>query len=600
MPETFPLNNRIPAGFKLPGIYLSFLVGDTGSSAPNNRCLLWGYAAPGAPAALNTPFLAVTQEQVDAQGGGSDTMISHAYAAAKAQLPAGVGAEVWCLPLAEPAGTKATHLIKFLAAPVAGVLGTNTAASASATCTITIDDLAVSFQFAQGDAFSDIATKAKTALDSLESLPVNVTISGGDTLVLTDVHPGVHGNEMPVSVSFSNLECAVSASPGTVTIAGGPATAAGSVTVKGPFRNAVATIANADTDAAIATKVRDKLNSDAYSMAAAVASPATGVVTLYYRPGRVLHRLGVSATGGGAITAALAAGTLGTGNPTITSALSALTGLSETYKAWSVFFSDTSNWSSLAAQVIAQADSPIEKGQHVFYAETTSVVDLATTDLAMATSPKLTSSPRFKLVHEQGATVRGFKLAARAAAMFAAETFQSRNFNGRQLVGSETSPLGVPHRADRPTLDELNTATATFRRAVVAVDDAGLNAIVRSTTTYAAKGSIDAKQEKWSCQMALDYMRDDLKVFLRGLFPEKSVKRFSLPRTANTTTPDGVKQAVYRKLLDFDARDLYDGAKENRDAILAGILVSPTRVDIAIPLRPPADLDQIVGVGIQQ
>ena len=42
------------------------------------------------------------------------------------------------------------------------------------------------------------------------------------------------------------------------------------------------------------------------------------------------------------------------------------------------------------------------------------------------------------------------------------------------------------------------------------------------------------------------------------------------------------------------------GTAGARNAILAGVLVSPTRVDVALPFRVPADLDQISIVGIQQ
>lgn len=606
MADLFPLNTKIPPGFKVPGIYTTFLQGDTGETAPNNRVLLWGYVLAGYTATLNTPFLGITQEAVDAVSGGAKSMLSHIYAAAKAQLPLGVGAEIWLMPIAEPsAGTKATHFIKFMAAPVPdpttgkSVLGTNTAAATAVVCSIFIDEIGGAFLISQGDTFASIATKAKAMLDAIPNLEVLVTISGGDTLVITDIHAGEHGNELQTRVEFSNTDAGIAASPATLTITG-PATADGTLTVFATAKSAVTSFSNTNTEAVVAGKVRDQINSDSYSVSAAIPSTATGVVTLFYRPGRPLHRLAATLSSATGLTVALAAGTAGAGTPSISSALTTLTADSNSYKAWAVFFLDTANWSSLAAHIIGQAETPIEKGQHVFACETTPVTNYATTDLAAATTPKLTSSARPKLANQQGSAVRGYKIAARLAAMVAAEGYQNRNFNGRQLVSSDSSPLGVPHRADRPTLDEMNTAIATYKRAPIWVDEDGYNAVLRASTTYKAKGSIDEKLEKWSCQLTLDYYRIELRARLAALFPEKNIKRYGKPRTKNSTSPAGVRDAVYRLMLDWDDRDLFDGAEQLRKAVQTGVLVSPTRVDVALPMRPLADLDQIAIVGVVQ
>ena len=100
MAEPFSVAN-LPAGLKEPGVYVTVRTdGDPGLSAPNNRCLILGYMASGGTATADQPIRVLSQDQADAEF-RSYSMLAHAYAAAKRQVP--VGCEVWCLPLQEPA-----------------------------------------------------------------------------------------------------------------------------------------------------------------------------------------------------------------------------------------------------------------------------------------------------------------------------------------------------------------------------------------------------------------------------------------------------------------------------------------------------------------
>ena len=85
--------------------------------------------------------------------------------------------------LAPSGGAKAQHRITFMAAPVAGVLGSNTAARTSVQCRIRFSGKGTTFQISLGDTFAQIATKALAALQLVPDLPVSVSISGGDTIV---------------------------------------------------------------------------------------------------------------------------------------------------------------------------------------------------------------------------------------------------------------------------------------------------------------------------------------------------------------------------------------------------------------------------------
>lgn len=596
MPD-FPLNQNLPPGNKVPGIYTSVILGDPGGPAPNNRVLCFGYMSSSGNASPNAPFLGITQDQVD-QAVGSRSMACASFMAAKSQLPQGVGAETWILPLLEPSsGTKATHLIQFLAAPQSGVLGNNTTALASSVCDIYIANRKASFLIQYGDTFAQIAAKANAALTAVPRLPVDTSVAG-DTITLTDVHKGEHGNDLPVRVDIQNPACGIAASPGTVTFTG-TAGGDGSVTVSFGVKSAQATIKAANTLDKSAIALRDAINADAYACAAAIPSTATGVVTLFYRNERIVHR--ITATVSAPVTPqtiAAAVGTAGVGTPNLTQALANLTGDANAYLAWSCFWTDTTNWSTVVSHIEGQSVSPIEKGQVVHGCLTTGLPSDPNTGLALATSPTLTTSERPVINWCPGSSNRGFELCSRTAALVSARGV--RNYNGDTLETNDSNPLGIAHRADRPTIDALNTAITAFYYTPIVPNADNKNAIIRSTTTYKPKGTIDEKFTKWSHVLNTDYLRAGLRQRLGALFANKQLKVQSPARTSRATTPDAIREAVFVYIKEQDALDLFDGADGARDAILTGVLVSSTRVDVALPFRVPADLDQISIVGIQQ
>jgi len=608
MPDPqFPVNPNLPPGYEVPGVYTSWQISDPGSTQPNNRALLFGYMTPGYPADVNAAMLAVTQAQVDAKV-GPKSMAAKVFAAAKAQLgPAGVGAELHLVPLLEPAGgVAAIHNITFLAQPVPDnsgklVLGSNTAALTTHLCTIYLGARAVcSFTIKQGDLFTAIAANALAAITAT-NLDVTVTVASA-TLVVTDNHKGEHGNYLPIRVDFSDPAGGVAASPGTATFANGPAGGAGTATLGNHVRPLVASIANNNTDAQSATAFRDALNGDAYPVYGAIPAVATGVVTLFYRTGRWAHLLSASVSGIAPQTLTLAVGTAGVGTPSLASAFGNLAGDMSAYRAWACFWQDVSNWGSTSTQIEGQAVSPIEKGQTAHGCLVTGGVANVVT-FPGSTTPALNVSPRYAIDWYQGCPLRPWEVSARTAAMVAAGQRPSLNFNGMPLLGSDAAPVAAAPKWDRPTLDEINTAI-TSGLAPIAVGTDGLPHVVSSRTTYKALGFTDSKLKKWSCILTIDYYRYDLRVLFSSLYlPQsatqdaKRIKVKSPPRTNIAVSPDSTKAAVFARIKSWDDRDLYDGADKARDAIMAGILVSPTRIDVAAPFIPPADLDQLSIVG---
>lgn len=587
----------LPAGDRVPGVYTSFDRNtDPGGIAPNNRLLLWGIVPPAAPCTLNTPFLVTGGSRQVEQQCTSYAQLTRQYKAAKSALPAGVGAEVWCIPVLEPSGgVKAIHPITFIAKPTydgtkGWILGTNTKALADTQCELDIAGQLVRFRIPADTNITALGALAEAACDAVTDLVVDAS-SNNALLTLTDKLKGEHGNDLPIRVTFSNPAAGLAASPGTVTLAT-DANADGTITLTADDLDAAAAITSGDTPAQAAAKLRDAVNGDAFPLRAALADPATGVVTLFYTDDAHTHRLSVTDNVGGMTTTG-AFGTAGSGTPTLTTALQKLTGGNLAYKAWCFPGTDVSNLGAIATHIIAQDATPIEKGQTVHFGVSGRLPAAVSSGLTDGTSPKLFSSELFVVHHQPGAVVRAAELAARAAAIVAAETFQARNFNGRRLMGNETMPLGTPHRMHWPTRDQLNTAIGTFCYSPIVVDSGGYNAILRSTTTFKSAGPIQDKLTKWSGALVPIYFRGSLRVRLSAKFKEKNLKQYSEPQTNEAASLKGIKSEIFSLVKEWDAQDLFDGAEGVKDAIRVGVKVTPTRVNVDMPFRNVSDLDQI-------
>lgn len=576
--------------YKLPGIYLEEIFGsDTGSVTPNTRAVFFGYVTSSATRPLNTPFIPGSLAEVIQTCGGKKAMLTHVYQAAKSQ---GAGAEIVLVPLAEPSGgTAATHKIIFLPAPSAGVNGTNVGATTPDTCTILVRGRGGSFRIAAGDTFATIATNAKAMLDGVGDLPVSVSIST-ETLTLTDPHKGEHGNVCPVSVSFSSKGASgVAASPGDFTFTT-TATGIGTATIGLDARSTTATIGATNTVVQSAQAVLAAIRADGYCVDAGLDGTPTGTVTLYYRNDMVAHRLTISSTAATQTVSAAGCGTVGSGVPTLTSALAKLRADKRANKVYCAFWEDTASWTALSAHIESEAVVPVQKGQVVVAVSTTRGTSVRSANLPDATTPKLTSSPRYLLGWQQGSPQAGWELAARIAAEIAAAPFQAQNFNGLQLKTADGIPLGVPHPADRVEDEENNTMIATYKYAPLVVDSSGRNALARSSTTYLSTSSLDAKLEKISAIIACDYMRDDIRAALKAKFGKSSIKAKGTPRTSKAVSPLSIRDEIYIRLLSYDAQDLFDDAKSLRDAIQVKVPTA-NRASVVVPLRPVADLDQI-------
>lgn len=581
-----------------PGVFTSLdRNSDVSGTAPNSRLLLWGLVPAGAPAPLNTPFLASGLAQVQERCGANWAQLARNYQAAKSE-PASVGAEIWCLPVADPAGTSATRLLKFVPAPTYASgwqVGTASAAAAGTDCTLDIGGQVVTFAIASGDTWAQVAAKALAALQTLGSDLVYVPSVNSATVTLTDRHASLITDDLPIRASFSNPAAGVALSMGTLTIAT-TATGAGSVSLSDGVLTASYTFANGDLVAAITAGASAAINNST-GYRAAQDSGAAGVITLYHRDDRFARRLTATITAAVGTTATLAAGTAGSGTPSLSAALTYLATETTAYRAWALNQADITGLGAVAAHVIAQ-DAGQEKGQLAFAGLSTA---LPASSLIAATTPALSTTELMAVIHCQAATVPAAQIAARVAVQVAAEGEgdQGRNYNGLRLNGSDNMPLAAAHKSDRSGKDTWNSGISAGY-APCSIDDQGRWYVVLARTTFASASPVQQKLKKWSGALLPIYFRADMCVTLAAKFFKpgngKSLKSKGQPHGDRAVDAKGVKSAVLTLIKGWDSKDYYDGLKDIAPAILVSIVEG--RVKVFVPFRSVVDLDRMEIVGV--
>jgi len=588
MSTPFAIAN-LPAGLKEPGFYVSVRTdGDVGLASPTQRCLIFGYMSTGGTYAPNVPVRALSQAEVDA-GARSYSMLAHAFAAAKAKIP--VGAEIWLVPLIAPSGGTAQVLnVEIIGEPSAGVLSSGTAATAADTVTVRYRGRGVSVGIVKDATYATIATDIKTAWDALDNPPATCGRSGA-ALTFTAQHKGAF-DDGALEVTFtSNGASGVAAKLGTMTVsnaAGGD----GTVVITMGAKTATVNVTSGDAATATGTGIVNKLLSDTYPIRAAQPASPTGTVTLLYCNNRPVRPLSISSTETGISTQAVAdsVGTAGAGNPTLTAALANLSQIDDAWTAWALFFRTATELGSIATHVEARAVPPLSLGQVVVFGVTSSLASVSNVNIPEATTPKLSATSRYTPIWAQSAPNAEFELAAQLACAIGAETYVARNWNGFEFDGSDSAPIGLIHPQDRPTIDERNTAIG-LRHAPVTVNSNGKLAITWGGNCYKAKGFADQKLTKISGQRQIDYYVFSLSEYLRQRFSGKKIKANGEPRTVNAVSLKSVQAAVVRWMKSLDDADLFDGWETFRNAVLAAIVVSPTRIDINVPFVPLADFD---------
>lgn len=571
-----PQNSDLPSSWLIPGVYIQLNLSGSGAglNSATKRIFLTGYKTSSGTAPQDAAVQIVQQSDANAAcGRGSD--LARLYAATISQIGAGT-ADVFCCPIVEPAGgTASTHLITFA-----------TTATASGSVDVWVCGYKASVAIASGDTPTIIAANVSAALNLILDLPVTCSPSTG-TVTCTYRHKGVVGNDLPVIVNI-NGSIGTTASPGTITFTSS-ATGAGTATLLVGGTSITAAIGASDT----VTVAGDTL----VASLAAAANPVTGtnnagVVTLFYVRDRVVHRISVATTAT-TQTVAAACGTVGAGVPTLTAALSNVAAQSA-YRLWATTFNDATSLGTLSAHIELYANGLYQKDQVLHYGDTQSMTVAGA--VPAATTPTLSSSPRYNTTWCVDAPQQAYELAGRTAGMVCIEDFYPRNFDGAALKSDGVVPLLLPAKATRPIPSDQNAAMYSYHMTPLVVDEqSGVLRVLRGMTT---SRSSDQRLWDWSFINTLGFYRFDMNAFLLTRFKGKSLKLNGDPRTPNVVKPASISDAVYERLLQYDNADFFDGA----DALKGQIQANPDqlvtgRVNVFIPMRPPINLHQVAGVG---
>jgi len=589
-------NTDLPVSWQVPGVYAMLSYLGSAPSADNNNVLFLGYKTSAGSAQDDVPVpITGEQDAVDFAGKGSD--LHRMYRAYMSQ-PTAAGSQIYFCPVKTPSGTAQTRIIKIMAAPVAGVLGVNTTASAAGLVTLRICGYEFSTVVAQGDSFNTIAANLKAEIDIYaDFLPCTAGVST-DTITLTMRHAAVTSQDLPIEWAVSNAQMAVAASPGIVTLANntdGVGANAHTLLVA-TQSNAYTTPNPAETANTSAAAWIAQINAAASFPVTAAQTAPSAVIRLFFVQDRVFNRPSVSTTDTSQ-TVTPTWGTAGAGTPNLTNSLANLSS-DTTYWVWLTNLIDTTTLGTLASHIETRGNGLNCRGQRVVFCDTQR---LATSGAILsATTPALTSTPRFRACWCPASPQQAYELAARVAARIMGEQFKPRNYAGAVLSTSNGVPLRLPHSAVIPSDTDVNSAMVTYNLSPLRQDRNRNLTIVAGRTTAEPSATIDRLFAFWGVIDSLDWMRDDVRAYASNMMAApggaggKALKIHGIPRGNDVLSPEAVTLMLVQRLIYWDGLDLLDGAEDLVKLAQSAVNPSnPARIDAKLPVRPLAPFEQL-------
>lgn len=589
-------NSNLTSGQVLPGFYGFVDYNSQGSAqAPNNRVLLWGYKTSSGARTPNRPFLPASQQDVD-DGCGGNSDLRGLYAATMSQ-PESQGAEVWVLPVVEASGgVQSQYTLTVYGTP-----------QRPGTLQLWIDSYQVpAVGFTTSDTATTIAAALAEAIESMENLPIESATPSSGVITIVYKHKGLTGEDLPMRCDISPNGSGVNLSPGQADFATA-AVGAGSVLIEMGAMSVATALSGGESAAAVATAVAASWNADTYPLSAVVDGVDNTKVNFYFNNGWDVRRMSASiitttgttvnmgsgaTSGTGSSSSTSENGVVGTGLPTLTSALSNLANLSS-FRSWASPFIDETSLGALATNIENSSDGSItgQKQQILTFADfrAASVLGQLLTDV----SPDLTASaPHYAALWSPDVPVQAVKLAGRIAAARAALWFDepNKNWNGFQVKGNEQAPILIP--PSKPSLTLQNTALRTYALAPVVEGSSGNLEVVKGRTTSLAT---DKRLWAWSSEAQAAYHETDLAVFLQQRFSGASIVRYSVPKAPKLFDAQSFVDAVQERMRRWEEQGNYDGAELLKDYVSASPnQVNVFRMDVKFPESPVLDLDQVV------
>lgn len=601
-------NPNLGSGQVLPGFfgYVLYQQG-AGAQAPNLRCLLWGYVSGSALATLNQPFKPASQTDCNNLVGGANTDLARAFNAAMSQ-PDAQGAEVWCMPIAAPSGGTASTYVWTIF-----VANTNPVKAGTLQLWVASQQIGA-VGFTTTDTATTIGAAVAAALLAQTNIPIATAINASGVITITYLHKGTTGEDFPARCTIAPNASGVNLSPCQLLFATS-ATGVGSVVVNMGAVTISTALAGGETAAQVATKVAASINASSYPVTAVVDGSVPAQVDLYFNynaGGWDVRRIsaaivtttaltvnaGSGATSGAGSAASLSYnGTQGTGAPSLSSAITALTNQDQWYRSWMTPWTDATSIGAMATYLEAGSNGSIT-GQKLQVLTMADFQALATDGaIPTATSPNLTTSaPHYAFGWAPDCTVQAFELSARVAAARAAQWISApqKNWNGYRIVGNAAAPILLP-----PTVPDKNTQNSALRTYGLSPwlpGPSGNIEIIKGRTTSLAN---DMRLWSWSAEAQAAYHWQDLKAYFAQIFGGGNIVRFGPPKAAGLFDANSFIDATKARMRLWELQGNYDGA----DALAGGVTAAPNaqnvnRVDVNYPESPVLDLDQVVFSGL--
>jgi phage tail sheath gpL-like len=581
-------NPDLSLGNERPGVYVAINLEAPGGGvdALNRRLLILAYRRAIGQRPPNTPFQVLSQQDADdGTGRGSDG--ARGYAAAMAQIGAG-NIDAFICPLNEPPGGQASTY---------NIIFSGVATAAGAIDLMICGQPIVSVGVAIGDTAAIVAQNVQAAIAELLDIPITSTVNNA-TITLGYVHKGDVGEDLPIRVNITRAT-GIRSSPGHIAFVG-VASNPGSIRITIGATTITVILAGNETLAQVVQKVVAGINAGGYPVTAAADATTAGQVNLYFAPDRDVRRFAVAIfSNTGLVADTSSGGTVGLGQPSLIAALANLAAL-PAFAAWVMPFvgtqaqPDLATFGAVATHVEANADGVNMKGQKVHACVAWPAAVAGT--VPIGTAPTLTSSARYTLMWCQDAGQQGWELAARVAAARVNNDYPPRNWDGYQLKAGLTAPLVLPAPASRPDSATINTAMRSYYLCPLRVDE-GANTFVIEKGTTTSNSRYEPLHDFATIDQ-VDFWRPAMVARLQQKFGAVSAKRYGIPHTPNTITPQSVADEMYLLALDWDDQDLYDGAAALKSTFKASFNPSkPTRIDASFGMSPVINVHQVGVLG---
>lgn len=599
-----PGNPNLGSGQMLPGFYgyVDYNTGGT-TQPPNLRALIWGFISASATRTPNQPFRPSNATEAAQGAGGTNTDLGRQYAAAVAQ-PDALGADIWLMPIAEPAGgVQSVYKLKVY------VSNTNPAKAGTLQLWIASQQLPA-VGFTTTDTASTIATAINAAINSMTTIPCTSTVAT-DTVTITYLHKGTTGEDLPIRGQISPKQTGVNVSPAQALFATN-ATGAGSVLITVGALSISTALAGGETPAQIATKVQASFAAGTYPVSA-VIDTVTAQVDFYLQDNFDVRRmsaailtttgttvnLGSGVTNGAGSPSSLSYnGTLGTGLPSTAAAVANLTAMQQWWRSWSMPWVDTTTLGAIATYIEAASNGSIT-GQKL---QTLTVCDWQSLSvdgaIPTAVSPNLTTTPpHYAFGWSPDAPVQAMELSARVAAARAALWIGTpqKNWNGYRLLGNAQAPILAPAITSVPGKDTLNSALRSSALSPWVQGPSGNIEIVKGRTTSLAA---DLRLWAWSAEAQAAYHIFDLTNFFTARFAGGSIVRYTDPKAPGIYDAQSFQDATTERMRFWERNGNYDGADLNAPNVIASPdPINVFRINVDFPESPVIDLDQVAFTG---